>query len=262
MLPLSSFWLQTFVCVSPRTCSVAAVATADIPNISAWRLNKTEEQELKDRVQRGEVEKDVKREIQTRKAVACEQRKKAALAISAKPSAPAQPKRKAKKDADPAAAAASPDTDPTNSAYYAQLEADVKTILQEFPGIEKEKPLPLSDSETDRSKTGVQEPYDLTKGKVALELHGVYRCSIPLFWIQISSSPTPGIPMSRRRVMDMSEFYFPAGKPQFLTGRMVELMVNKESLSNQPQNLQMISPEEIAHSLVAACALCIRRLRY
>ena len=121
-------------------------------------------------------------------------------------------------------------------------------------------PLALTDSETDRTKSGVQEPYNVTKGKNALSLHGVYRCSIPLFWVQILASPTPGIPMSRRRVQDMAAFYFPEGTPQFLTGRMVEVAVHKESLTEEPRNLQMISPEEIVHSLVAACADSIRCL--
>ena len=48
----------------------------DIPNVSSWRLNKAENQELQDRVNAGETELDVKREIQKRKAVACEERKK------------------------------------------------------------------------------------------------------------------------------------------------------------------------------------------
>ena len=57
----------------------------DIPNVSSWRLNKAENQELQDRVKAGESELDVKREIQRRKAVACEERKKAAAAIASKP---------------------------------------------------------------------------------------------------------------------------------------------------------------------------------
>lgn len=58
----------------------------------------------------------------------------------------------------------------------------------------------------------------------------------------------------------MASFYFPNGDPQFLTGRMVELAVHKDSLTSEPRNLQMISPEEIVHSLVAACAEAIGHL--
>ena len=140
------------------------------------------------------------------------------------------------------------------------MESDLDTILKEWPGIDKEMPLALSKSESDGSKTGVQEPFDLAKAQNALGLHGVYRCSISLFWVQILASPTPGVPMSRRRVEDMAEFYFPGGKPSFLTGRMVELLTDKASLSDKPQSCQMLSPEEIVHSLVASCAAAVRFL--
>lgn len=52
---------------------------------------------------------------------------------------------------------------------------DLQTILQEFPGIDQEMALPLSKSELDGSKTGVQEPFDLSKAQHALGIHGVFR---------------------------------------------------------------------------------------
>ena len=58
----------------------------------------------------------------------------------------------------------------------------------------------------------------------------------------------------------MGEFYFPNGKAAFMTGRMVELLADKSALSAKPQNLQMLSPEEIVHSLVASCAHAVRCL--
>lgn len=233
----------------------------EIRNVSSWKLNNTELKELKERSENGEDEKSVKREIQTRKAVACEERKKSAAAIASKSTGEGSAVAKATKNkkADVSrvdSKGVSPD--PTNAAYYAEVEADLKTILKEFPGLDKAEPLPLTEQETDGLKTGVQEPFNLAKAKHALEIHGVYRCSIPLFWLHTLASPTPGIPMSRRRVLDMSEFYFPDGKPAFMTGRMVEVAVSKNSLTDSPENLQMISPEEIVHSLVAACAHAIR----
>lgn len=244
-----------------------AVQPSEITNISGWRLNKSEQKELDERVQKGEDKALVRKELQTKKAVACEERKRAAQAISAKPGSTGPRQKVSRKSAasslpaaQSATAAATSGKDPTNAAYYASVEADIQTILQEFPGIELEMPLPLSQSESDRSKTGVQEPFNLTKAQNALGVHGVFRCSISLFWVQILASPTPGVPMSRRRVLDMAEFYYPNGKPAFMTGRMVELLADKAALSDKPQNLQMLSPEELVHSLVASCAHAVRRL--
>ena len=103
----------------------------DIPNVSSWRLNKAENQELQDRVIAGETVLDVKREIQKRKAVACEERKKAAAAIASKPGPSAGKKKK-----EPIATAPNPraasnfqtESDPTNAAYYAAVESDLQTI--------------------------------------------------------------------------------------------------------------------------------------
>ena len=236
----------------------------DIPNVSSWRLNKAENDELKKRVETGEVEKDVKREIQRRKATACEQRKKAAAAIASKPESSAEKTNKRKKSANASAAASLPavaaKSDPTNASYYAEVEADLQTILAEFPGLENESPLPLSSTETDKTLSGIQEPYNVEKGRHTLEMHHVYRCSIALWSLNLLGSATPGIPMSRRRVLEMASFYFPAGKPAYMTGRMVEVYVDRNSLGDRPKGLQMISPEEIVHSLIAAAAEAIRLL--
>ena len=154
------------------------VAASEIRNISAWRLNKTEMKELAERVEKGEDEAVVKKELQTKKTVACEERKKSAAAISAKPGSTG-PKASKKTSSSPAtqSATAAATPDPTNAGYYALVEADLQTILQEFPGIDQEMPLPLSKSELDGSKTGVQEPFDfdLSKAQHALGIHGVFR---------------------------------------------------------------------------------------
>ena len=149
--------------------------------------------ELAERVKKGEEEAVVKKELQTKKAVACEERKKSAAAISAKPGStgPKASKKTSSSAATQSATAAAATPDPTNAGYYALVEADLQTILQEFPGIDQEMPLPLSKSELDGSKTWVQEPFDLESARHALGIHRVFRCSISLFWVQILASPTP-----------------------------------------------------------------------
>ena len=161
------------------------VAASEIRNISAWRLNKAEMNELAERVKKGEEEAVVKKELQTKKAVACEERKKSAAAISAKPgSTGPKASKKTSSSAATQSATAAATPDPTNAGYYALVEADLQTILQEFPGIDQEMPLPLSKSELDGSKTGVQEPFDLESARHALGIHRVFRCSISLFWVR------------------------------------------------------------------------------
>eukprot|EP00435_Cladocopium_sp_Y103_P041676 s3895_g11.t1 len=56
----------------------------------------------------------------------------------------------------------------------------------------------------------------------------------------------------------MASFYFPGGAPAYMTGRMVEVYVDRNPLGDRPKGLQMVSPEEIVHSLIAASAEAIR----
>ena len=62
--------------------------TQEVSNISAWRLNKAEQKELAERVAKGECEKTAKKDIQRRKAIANENRKKAAQAVASKAAVP------------------------------------------------------------------------------------------------------------------------------------------------------------------------------
>ena len=137
--------------------AMAQVTPSEIKNISAWRLNKAETQELADRVNKGESEAEVKRELQTKKALACEERKRSAVAISGKGSTDHKPSAGSKSKKLPAKSATAVDlskTDPTNASYYAEVEADLQSILKAFPGLDQEMPLCLSDSEKDGRKCG------------------------------------------------------------------------------------------------------------
>ena len=147
--------------------AMAPVTSSEIKNISAWRLNKAETQELADRVKKGESEAEVKRELQTKKALACEERKRSAEAISSKGSTDPKPSAGSKTKKLPAKSATAVDlskTDPTNASYYAEVEADLQSILKAFPGLDQEMPLCLSDSEKEWDKDWGSSPVRVAEG--------------------------------------------------------------------------------------------------
>ena len=245
-----------------------------VKNVSAWRLNKAELAELAARVAKGEDEAVVKREMQTKKAEANEERKKAANAVAEKckrQAVAAKAKAKAKAKAggtQPQSASggvAAPSdadlNDATNKAYYCQVQEDCEVILQEFGGeaFRKELPLPISGG---NGPSGVQEPFDRSKALQALKAHGCYRSRVSVWWLNALQSPTPGVPMSRRRVEDLMEFYYgPEGQPRFHSDRMIEVAVtSSECDTDIPANLQVISPEEVLHATLAGCALAVKFL--
>ena len=45
-----------------------------------------------------------------------------------------------------------------------------------------------------------------------------------------------------------------------MTDRMIEIACSEADLTDQPRNLQMVSPEELLHSLLHACASAIKCL--
>ena len=100
----------------------------------------------------------------------------------------------------------------TDKACYCQVQENC-VIRQEFGGeaFWKELPLPISSGNT---PSGIQEPFGRSKALQALKAHGCYRSSISVWWLNALQSPTPGVPMSRRRVEDLMEVYYgPEGQP-------------------------------------------------
>ena len=220
-------------------------------NVSAWRLNAAEKEEVASRKAAGEDEAAVKHEIRLRKAEANEARKRAAQAVVATVGGAAAPVGRGQTAAQSSAEAQTIGEGSVNHEYYQEVKAALQKILSEFPGIEGQAPLPFNHG---AGAAGVQDPYSKLNGAAALEAHGVCRCSVSLFALNLLSSPTPDIPMSARRVHDMTSFFYGSG-PKFLTDKQVEVCATSSTdLPETPSMLQMVSPEEIAHAMVFGCA--------
>lgn len=150
--------------------------------------------------------------------------------------------------------------DATNKAYYCQVQEDCEVILQEFGGeaFRQELPLPISSG---NGPSGVQEPFDRVKALQALKAHSCYRSSVSVWWLNAMNSPTPGVPVSRRRVEDLMQFCYGMGQLRFHSDRMIEVAVTSSELDCEiPSNLQVISPEEVLHATLAGCALAVKFL--
>lgn len=236
-------------------------------NASSWKLNAAEKKELEERVKGGEQEAAVKKELQTKKAQANADRKAAAQAVSEKCKLQQQPKAKAKAKSAAAMAAPPPGADEAalndaaNKAYYLQVLEDYQLVLSEMGGeaFRSELPLPIADG-AGHAAGGVQDPFCRQKALQAISGQGVYRCSISICWVNPMASPTPGVPMARRRVEDLSTYYFgPTGEPKYQTDRFIEVAISASDIDTErPNNLQVISPEEVLHATFAACARAIK----
>lgn len=100
-----------------------------------------------------------------------------------------------------------------------------------------------------------QDPYSLDKAMVALASHGVYISSCNLFWLDVWKSPAPGVPLSRARVAQLAEFYFPDSRSHNFFQKLLEVQVDSTALTNKPSGLVMISPLEIVHAVFLKAAV-------
>ena len=223
---------------------------AGLKNVRSWKLNKKEQEEVKARVAKGECGDKVKYELQLKKAQACEA-KKAASAVAERAQSQHQKPGRGQVPEETAPAGG------PNHGYYTELHGAVQKILKEFPGMEACDPLPLALAEGD--KGGVQAPYNAEHGAKALQEHGVYRCSISVWSLNVWSSATPDIPLSQERVLQLGSFLYGENgeAPAHMTSKQVEVMASSADLARKPQELQMVSPEELVHSMLFSCAMAI-----
>ena len=173
------------------------------------------------------------------------------------PKAKAKAKSSAAATADPVGAEEAALNDAANKAYYLQVLEDFQLVLSEMGGeaFRSELPLPIADV-AGNATGGVQEPFCRQKST-----QGVYRSSVSICWLNAMCSPTPGVPMARRRVEDLATYYFGcSGDPKYQTDRFIEVAINGASDidTDRPCNLQVVSPEEMLHATFAGCACAIK----
>lgn len=100
----------------------------------------------------------------------------------------------------------------------------------------------------------MQDVYDLSKAKVALESHGTYIASCNLYWLDCWKNPAPGVPLNRLRVQQLADFYFPEDRPNNFFQKLLEVQVDVKALTDKPSGLVVISPLEIIHAIFLKAA--------
>ena len=89
---------------------------------------------------------------------------------------------------------------------------------------------------------------------MALQGHGHYIASCNLYWCDMWRNPAPGVPLSRPRVQQLSDFYFPEHRNTNFFKQLVEVQVDVANLADKPSGLVVISPLEIIHAIVLKAA--------
>ena len=94
----------------------------------------------------------------------------------------------------------------------------------------------------------------MEKAKVALDAHGTYISSCNLYWLDAWKTPAPGVPLSRPRVQQLADFYFPEDRNNNFFQKLLEVQVDVGTLTDKPTGLVAISPLEIIHAIYLKAA--------
>ena len=91
----------------------------------------------------------------------------------------------------------------------------------------------------------------------ALSKEGLYRCAGNFFWLDMFTSPTPGVPLSEARVLELGAAVFENGPKH--VGWSFHVAVESADLDvlGRKGSLFRISPEEAAHALLFTIANAI-----
>ncbi|CAK9048313.1 Uncharacterized protein SCF082_LOCUS26923 [Durusdinium trenchii] len=205
---------------------------------SAWRLNKAEEKSVEADLAAWEARQSpdtspeelaLKRSEERKRLVRVIQEAKHKASLEKQSGVAAKTKLSAKTTRSgmtiPDAADSSP---PCNGEYYEALKQDLAVIEKDV--------------------------YQLEKAKIALEAHGTYICSCNLYWLDSWKTPAPGVPLSRARLQQLADFYFPAERQNNFFQKLLEVQVDQSALSDKPTGLVVISPLEIVHSIFLKAA--------
>ena len=90
--------------------------------------------------------------------------------------------------------------------------------------------------------------FNQQEAKIALQKEGAYRSAINLFWLDPFGSPTPTVPLSKKRVQELGSFAFPGYKPAHLADSFcVGVDAPDTDFHALKGNWRPVSPEEMHH---------------
>lgn len=215
-----------------------------------------------------QFEENAKKDMKMKKAKAAEEKKvqkpsvpKAAAAVvataKATPKAVAAPNPNSQHSGGTVVPGQSSTFAGVNVPYYYEVQQDLRTIGKCL-GFDFASKEPLQIAEANKQgEGGVQEPWNGDVACRALGNQGSYICAINFMWLDFTRSACPGVPLSRKRVLQLAEYMYPdsSAEPGFVK-KMFEVLApgTEEEQKKTPRGMMLLSPDEYAHAIVAACA--------
>ena len=105
----------------------------------------------------------------------------------------------------------------------------------------------------------LQAVFDESAALTSLQRTGCYRCAANLFWVDMTSNATPGVPLCVGRVKDWAATVFANGPHHLKEIVLIRVKAADEDLKGARGAWKQISPEELTHSIVFHLADRIQR---
>ena len=143
-----------------------------------------------------------------------------------------------------------------NLEYYHAVQEDLR-VIGKCLGFDfgSKPPLQIAEKNTE-GQGGVQEPWNGDMAVRALGNQAAYLAAVNLLWIDFTRSACPGVPLSRKRVLQLAEFMYPDEVVPAFVKKTFEVLAagTEQDQQKQPQGLLLLSPDEYGHAILAACA--------
>ena len=148
-----------------------------------------------------------------------------------------------------------------NAEYYAKFAEDLKAILEHdfFQNIQNAEPLPITRETQDVIGHGFTHPFDLQVCQDAMATAGQYQAGGNLFWADVQSSPTKGVPLRLPTTLQLAEFLYPQGEtPTYFEDHISVQVKTREVDRSKFGQYCLITAEEHVHATIFACARDIK----
>ncbi|CAE7790570.1 unnamed protein product [Symbiodinium sp. CCMP2592] len=227
---------------------------------SKWRLNKTEEKTCEEHgkaaeaasIAAGKSKQEAKSDRETAKNQMAQEIKEAkAKRAAAKAGPRSTPAAAAPAPADPSAAVVVTPSPCHNTGYYTAVINARDEILKHpiFRNMISEAPMKISDAVA-AHECGVQSVFDAADCSTALKAQGVYRAAVNMFWVDMMLSATPNVPLNLSRTKSFSDQFFRKGPAHLRNPIVIAVAGADAEVDRMKGSWQMISPEEMVHSVM------------
>jgi hypothetical protein len=145
-----------------------------------------------------------------------------------------------------------------NAEYLAMLKDAYDTVLKHdvMLNIQRDQPMEIQRDVGAAGEAGFQATWDEEKCKDSMRTAKQYQAGSNIFWTDIMSSASRGVPYRPKSILDLMNFNYPLDEDlTFFDGTIIVAVdASDYDIKGNFGALQIVSPEEEVHAAILACS--------